>query len=112
MQSNLFIGNVAVPVVLNSGTNSVAKVLLIGNEYMGKDKVTGESKYRTVSLRFTAFGHDAENLAKHVGVGDQLIVKYRIENNDYEDKAGEKVYGYNFIVQEYQYGKPANEKKG
>jgi len=42
--------------------------------------------------------------------GDQLIVGFRIENNNYE-KDGEIAYGFNFIVEDFQFGAPGKEKR-
>lgn len=83
---------------------SVAKLTLIRNEYAGKDK-----EERKVALQFTAFGKQAEAIAEHASKGDSLEVTARIENNDYE-KDGAKVYGFNFVVTDFEFGakkKPA-----
>ena len=42
--------------------------------------------------------------------GDQLIVDYRIENNNFQ-KDGEDVYGYNFVVEDFTFGAPGKEKR-
>ena len=76
----------------------VTRLTLIRNEYAGKDKDD-----RKVAVQFTAFGQQAEALADHTAKGDQLEVTARIENNDYE-KDGAKVYGFNFIVTDFEFG--------
>jgi single-strand DNA-binding protein len=111
MQSNNFVGNAGkVPSLKGAGVNAVCHFVLISNEYAGKDKNTGEVKERTVSIRFTAFRTKAETIAKNVLKGDQLIVTYRIENNNYQ-KNGEDFYDYNFVVEDFSFGAPGKEKR-
>ena len=111
MQKNVFVGNLAKsPSVSGTGDKAVGKFILISNEYAGKDKETGEAQERMVSLQFTIFRGRAEALAQHALKGDQLIVDYRIENNNYE-KDGDTVYDYNFIVEDFTFGAPGKEKR-
>ncbi|AIV73612.1 single-stranded DNA-binding protein [Pseudomonas aeruginosa] len=111
MQKNVFVGNLAkTPTITGTGDRAVARFTLIANEYAGKDRETGEARERSVSIQFTAFRGKAESIAKHAMRGDQLIVDYRVENNDYE-KDGETVYGFNFIVEDFQFGAPGKEKR-
>jgi single-strand DNA-binding protein len=102
---NHFIGRVAAtPTMQGNGDSAVTKFTLIKNEYAGKDQ-EGEVKERVVSIQFTVFRSKAETIAKYINKGDQLIVSYRIENNHYV-KDGEDVYGYNFIVDDFEFGAP------
>lgn len=111
MQKNIIVGNVTKPPTLSgSGDSAVCRFLMVANEYAGKDKDTGESKEKTLAIWLTAFRSKAEAIAKHVKTGDQLIIDYALENNIYQ-KDGEDVYGYNFIVQEFQFGAPGKEKR-
>jgi single-strand DNA-binding protein len=112
MQRNVFVGNLARPATLTgAGDRAVARFTLIANEYAGKDRETGNARERSVAIQFTAFRQKAEAIAKNVLKGDQLIVDYRIENNDYEKTPGETVYGYNFIVEDFAFGAPGKEKR-
>ena len=43
--------------------------------------------------------------------GDQLIVHYSLNNNNYEDGQGNTTYGYDFIVEEFEFGAPGAEKR-
>lgn len=105
---NYFSGRVAAaPTTQGTGDKTVTKFTLIKNEYAGKDSQSGEIKERTVSIQFTAFRGKADAIAKNVNKGDQLIVSYRIENNHYE-KDGEDVYGYNFIIDDFEFGAPGS----
>ena len=111
MQRNIFVGNLAkTPTLTGAGDRAVARVTLITNEYAGKDQDTGESRERSVAIQFTAFRGKAEAIANNALKGDQLIVDFRIENNEY-DKDGETVYGFNFILEDFQFGAPGKEKR-
>lgn len=111
MQKNVFVGNLAkTPTITGTGDRAVTRFTLISNEYAGKDRDTGEARERSVSIQFTAFRGKAEAIAKNAMKGDQLIVDFRIENNDYE-KGGETVYGYNFILEDFQFGAPGKDKR-
>ncbi len=96
---NHFFGRVAKNIVMQG---DVAKMVLLRNEYAGKDE-SEQPKERLVSIQFTAFGHRAKALFEHVKVGDQLLIEYRIENNDYGEGA-DRVYSYNFIVEDFEFG--------
>lgn len=63
-----------------------------------------------MSIQFTAFRAKAEAIAKNAMKGDQLIVDYRIENNNFQ-KDGKDVYGYNFVVEDFTFGAPGKEKR-
>lgn len=109
---NTFIGRLAgVPTLTRHGDTSVTRFTLIRNEYAGKDSETGEIRVRKVALPLTAFNGQAKALAEHCCIGDQLIVFYRIENNHYTDKDGEECYGFNFIVDSWQFGAPGEIKR-
>lgn len=109
---NTFIGRLAAaPTSSRHGENTVTRFTLIRNEYAGKDSVTDDIRVRNVALPFTAFNGQAVALTRHCCKGDQLIVFYRIENNHYTDKGGNECYGFNFIVDSWQFGAPGEEKR-
>jgi single-strand DNA-binding protein len=111
MQKCFFVGRVAKAVaVLGNGDKAVAKFTLITNEYAGKDE-GGDARERVVAIPFTAFAKRAEALGKHVSVGDQLIVTYRVANNNYTDKEGKEQYGFEFILEEFEFGAPGATKR-
>ncbi|MCF3643224.1 single-stranded DNA-binding protein [Rhizobium sp. TRM95111] len=111
MQTNVFVGNLAkAPTLSGQGDKAVARFTLISNEYAGKDRETGEVRERSVALPFTAFRGKADALARNAAKGDQIIVQYRIENNEYE-KNGETVYTFNFLVEDFKFGAPGKEKR-
>ncbi len=103
---NTFVGRMAAaPMQRQHGATAVTKFTLIRNEYAGKDRPP-----RKVSLPFTAFGAQAEAIARNFAKGDQMICSYRIENNDYE-KADEMIYGFNFIVDSFEFGAPGEDTR-
>lgn len=94
------------------GETAVCKFTLIQNAYAGKDQQSGEAKERVTSVQFTAFGTKAEAIAKHVAVGDELIIEGgRIENNNYTDKANVEHYGFSFIVDDFSFGRPGKASR-
>jgi single-strand DNA-binding protein len=96
-----FIGRLSdAPALRRHGTTTVAKFTLIRNEYAGKD-----NEARKVSIPFTAFGTQAEAIVRNFSKGDQMIVFYRIENNNYENEAGTQS-SFNFIVDGFEFGAP------
>ncbi|MDP4573460.1 single-stranded DNA-binding protein [Pseudomonas sp. LPH60] len=112
MQNNVFVGNLAkAPTLSGSGDRAVCRFTLIENEFAGRD-AEGKAKQRTTSIEFVAFRAKAEAIAKSAMKGDQLIINYRIENNNYTPQgSNETRYGFNFITEEFKFGAPGSEKR-
>lgn len=111
MNKLIFAGRVAAaPELKRTGTTSVVKFRLLRNEYAGKDDA-GQSIERQVAVPFTTFGKRAEAISEHVLKGDQLIVEASLENNRYMDSQGIEHFDYNFIVSEFEFGAPGEEKR-
>lgn len=107
-----FTGRHAKAVTLQgTGDSAVAKFTLIRNQYAGKDKATGESLEREVAIQFTAFGGKAEAIARNFLKGDQMAVVARVENNNYTDSDQVERYGFNFVVDEFEFGAPGEAKR-
>lgn len=100
----------AAPVLTGNGDNAVCKVTLIRNEYAGKDD-SGERREKTVAIQFTAFRAKGEAIAKHCRKGDQLIVTAKVSNNNYTDKDDNEVYGFNFVIDDFEFGAPGEAKR-
>jgi single-strand DNA-binding protein len=92
------------------GTTQVCYFTLLKNEFAGKDD-KGDSQERKVAISFTAFGKKAELISEQVCAGDQLIVGYRVANNDREQN-GAVTYNFSFIVEEFDFGAPGEIKRG
>jgi len=106
-----FTGRVAKAVTLSGqGDRAVAKFTLIRNQYAGKDE-GGDAIERMVAIQFTAFRKKAEAIAKNFFKGDQMIVAARVENNNYTDKDGADHYDFAFIVDDFEFGAPGEEKR-
>lgn len=112
MSNNLqFVGRIAsAPEMRKSGDVAITKFTLIRDEYAGKD-AQNQAKKRQVTIQFTAFRGMAESIVNHGMVGDQLIVTARIENNNYKDSGGNDQYGFNFIVEGFEWGAPDKAKR-
>lgn len=107
-----FDGRIAkAPTLTRPGNSSVCKFTLIRNEYAGTDESGAARPERTVSIQFTAFGKKAEAIAQHAMEGDQLIVSARIDNNNYKDKDQNEVYGFNFVLEDFDFGAPGPKKR-
>jgi single-strand DNA-binding protein len=55
------------------------------------------------SILWTLWGKQAENAAEYLGKGSRVNVVGRLENNNYEDKDGQMVYGLTFTCEEIDY---------
>jgi len=112
MNKGSFVGRIAkAPVFRDGGRTPVCFFTLIRNEYAGKDEVTGDAREeRKVAIPFTIFGSRAKTISEHAYVGDQLVVEYRLVNNDREVQ-GETEYGFSFIVDDFEFGAPGETKR-
>lgn len=55
-------------------------------------------------FRITVFGKKAEALAKcQVGKGTELLLQCEVRNNNYTDKKGNKVYGFQFVAFDFEF---------
>jgi len=52
----------------------------------------------------TAWDSDAENIYKFFTQGDMILIRGRIENNNYTNREGIKVYAQVIIVEEWEFG--------
>ena len=60
----------------------------------------------------TAFGKIAEVVEKHVTKGTKLIITGRIQNDNYTNKDGQKVYSVQVIVDEQEFADSKNAGNG
>jgi len=56
----------------------------------------------------TTFGKNAEFIERYVKKGTKLVVSGRLENNNYTNKQGEKVYENRVIVEEVEFAESKN----
>lgn len=108
MNQGFFTGRMARdPKLLDSG---VCYVTLIRNEYAGRD-AHGGAKERTVAVSFTAFGGLAQALGRNARKGDQLVVRYRLVNNEREREPGKVDREFSFVLEEFEFGAPGELKR-
>ena len=106
-----FTGRMAKAVTLSGqGDRAVAKFTLIRNQYAGKDE-GGEALEKPVAVQFTAFRKKGEAIAKNFFKGDQMVVVARVENNNYTDNDGVDQYDFSFVVDDFDFGAPGEEKR-
>ena len=80
---------------------------LLGNDYGGK----GRDEIVT-RVFFVAFGGLAEAIGKNARKGDQLILEAQLRaSNRTDEKTGETIYDYSYIVQGFRYGKPGRMRR-
>ncbi len=107
----IFSGRLAeTPDLETHGETKVVRFRLLRNEFAGKNE-DGSRKERVVAVQFTAFGRQAEAVARHSLVGDQLFVKASLRNNQYTDNKGVERFGFNFDVEEVEFAAPGPEKR-
>lgn len=51
-----------------------------------------------------AFGNDAKNIHGYFNTGDMILVKGRLENDNYTNRENVKIYGQIIVVEEWQFG--------
>ena len=56
----------------------------------------------------TTFGKTAEFIERYVKKGTKLVVTGRLENNNYTNKQGEKVYDNRVVVEEAEFAESKN----
>lgn len=77
---------------------AVARFSLAVNRRFAKDGETNAD-----FLNCTAFGKTAEFVEKYFRQGSRMSLVGRIENNNYTNKNGEKVYSFQIIVEEVEF---------
>lgn len=106
------------------------KIILMGRltrdpeiHYTGDDRTMCVSKFSlAVDRRFkrtgdsveadffncTAFGKQAEFVEKHLKKGTKILITGRIQNNNYTNKEGQKVYSMQIIAEEMEFAESKN----
>ena len=60
----------------------------------------------------TAFGRQAEFVEKYLRQGTKVVVTGRIQNDNYTNKEGQKVYSVQIIVEEFEFAESKNASAG
>lgn len=66
-------------------------------------KYTKNSDTTTDFINWIAFGKTGENIGKFLTKGRKILLTGRVENNNYTDKNGNKVYQDQHIVEEFDF---------
>jgi single-strand DNA-binding protein len=109
MNEAIIIGNLARDPELKwiNKDTCVTKFQIATNErWLDKD---GNKMEKTDWHNCSAWGKRAETIHKYVKKGDKIMVKGKIRNNNFETKEGGKVYGYEIVVENFEF---CNGKKG
>jgi len=77
-----------------------ATFIAISNTRRGSGEQREEE---AASIRWTAWGKQAENAAEYLGKGSHVNIVGRLRNNHYQDADGSEVYGLNFSADEIDY---------
>lgn len=54
-------------------------------------------------FRITVYGKSAEFASKYLSKGLRILVEGRVQNNNYTNKDGQKVFGYQFIAENIEF---------
>jgi len=70
-------------------------------------------KEATDFFEMTTFGKTAEFAAKYLKKGTKILTEGTVQNNNYTNKDGQKVYGFSFVVDsiEFAESKGSTEEK-
>lgn len=60
----------------------------------------------------TAFGKTAEFVEKYLKQGTKIVLSGRVENDNYTNKDGQKVYGTRILVEEIEFAESKNAAGG
>lgn len=56
----------------------------------------------------TSFGRQAEFVERYFRKGSRVLVVGRVQNNNYTNKHGEKIYGFDVITEDVEFGEKKN----
>jgi single-strand DNA-binding protein len=87
---------------VNRREGKLAKAVLIAisNQHRGSGE---DREERSVSIRWTLWGKQAEYAAEYLGKGSHVNLVGRLHNNYYQDAEGGEVYAIEFTVEEIDF---------
>ena len=101
------LGNIVFDIELQQLSNDRRAV---NNRIAVKRRYPKDGEPDTDFFNFTAFGNQADFLARYFKKGDRIFIAGTIENNNYTDKTGNKRYDVRMIVSEVVPYKILDEK--
>lgn len=106
MNKFVFMGRLTkYPEVRYSGETAVARFDIAVDRRFKKDV--------TDFFAITAFGKLGEFVEKYLVKGTKVVVSGNVQNNNYTNKEGKKVYGFQFVAEEIEFAesKKAGESR-
>ncbi|PZO09757.1 MAG: single-stranded DNA-binding protein [Burkholderiales bacterium] len=77
-----------------------AVLTAISNQYRGRGQ---DREERSIAIRWTLWGPQAENAAEYLGMGSHVNLVGRVHNTQYQDSEGIEVHGLEFTVEDIDY---------
>ena len=77
-----------------------AVLTAISNQYRGRGE---DREERSIAIRWTLWGPQAENAAEYLGKGSHVNLVGRVHNTQYQDSGGMEVHGFEFTVEDIDY---------
>ena len=77
-----------------------AVLTAISNQYRGRGE---EREERSIAIRWTLWGTQAEHAAEYLGKGSHVNLLGRVHNTQYQDSDGREVHGLEFTVEDIDY---------
>ena len=105
MNKFIFVGRLTAPVETRYSTGGNAMCIATFNLAVDRrfKKKDDEDAPSADFFRITSFGKLGEFAEKYLQKGTKIIVEGRVENNNYTDKNGNKVYGFQFIAENIEF---------
>lgn len=74
-------------------------------------KIKREGEPDSDFFNCTCFGKNAEFVEKYIHKGTKIIITGRIENDNYTNKEGQKVYGVKIVVEEIEFAESRHQEE-
>lgn len=99
MNSCTFFGRLVRDVELRYSQSNVA----VGRFTLAVNRAYQKGDVKADFLNMVAFGKTAENIEKFFRQGSRIVVHCHVQNENYTNKDGNKVYQTNFIVDSFSF---------
>lgn len=99
MNSCIFYGRLVKDVELRYSQSNVA----VGRFTLAVNRAYQRGDVKADFLNMVAFGKTAENISNYFHQGSRIVVHCHVQNENYTNKDGKKVYQTNFIVDNFSF---------
>ncbi len=111
MNKIILLGNVTrEPEIKRKGRDDGKDMVIAKFDLAVNRKYKKHGEPETDFFHCTSFGKQAEFVEKYFHSGSRLLVVGRVQNNNYTNKQGDKVYGFNIITEDVEFGQKKNSK--